>query len=73
MRKITQLWDRDMKSTKKKKKSIMTSMVIWWLRLLALKAGGTVLIPGREKSHMLWSDAPPLKKNSMNNILGAMR
>ena len=62
MRKITQLWDRDMKSTKKKKKSIMTSMVIWWLRLRALKAGGTGLIPGREKSHMLWSDMAPPKK-----------
>ena len=74
MRKITQVWDRDMKSTKKKKKSIMTSTVIWGLRLHALKARGTGLIPGRERSHMLWSDvAEKKKKNSMNNIPGAMR
>ena len=58
---------------KKKKKSIMTSMVIWWLRLHALKAGGTGLIPGWERSHMLWSDVAGKKKNSMNNILRAMR
>lgn len=52
----------------------MTSTVIWWLRLHALKARGTGLIPGRERSHMLWSDvAEKKKKNSMNNIPGAMR